>query len=63
MAGLLAFSRTVDWINAQFGRLADWMVLAACAISAGVAALRYGFHSPSNAWLEIQWFWLPTAGP
>jgi len=57
MAPFLAFSRTVDWISAQFGRLADWMVLAACLISAGVAALRYSnLATPSNAWLEIQWY-------
>ena len=56
MAPLLAFSRAVDWMNAQFGRVADWMVLASCLISAGVAALRYGWTSPPNAWLEIQWY-------
>lgn len=56
MAPLLAFSRAVDWVNAQFGRLADWLVLAACAISAGNAFLRYGFSLGSNAWLEMQWY-------
>ena len=56
MAPLLAFSRAVDWVNAQFGRAADWMVLLSCLVSAGVAMLRYGFTSPSNAWLELQWY-------
>ena len=56
MAPFLAFSRGVDWITAQFGRLADWMVLTACLVSAGVAAMRYGFTSPTNAWLELQWY-------
>lgn len=31
------------------------MVLLACLISAGNAALRYGFAGGSNAWLEVQW--------
>ena len=56
MAPLLAFSRAVDWLGAQFGRLADWLVLAACAISAGNAFLRYAAFPPSNAWLEVQWY-------
>jgi TRAP-type mannitol/chloroaromatic compound transport system permease small subunit len=56
MGPLLAFSRTVDAVNAVFGRIADWMVLAACAISAGNAFLRYGLSTSSNAWLEVQWY-------
>ena len=56
MAPLLAFSRGVDWLGAQCGRLADWLVLAACAISAGNALLRYAFFPPTNAWLEVQWY-------
>jgi TRAP-type mannitol/chloroaromatic compound transport system permease small subunit len=56
MAPLLAFSRVVDGINAGFGRLADWLVLLACAVSAGNAFLRYGFSLGSNAWLELQWY-------
>jgi TRAP-type mannitol/chloroaromatic compound transport system permease small subunit len=56
MAPLLAFSRVVDRVNAAFGRLADWLVLLACAVSAGNAFLRYGFSLGSNAWLEAQWY-------
>ncbi len=56
MRPLLAFSRLVDAISAAFGRIADWMVLASCAISAGNAAVRYGFSMSSNAWLEVQWY-------
>jgi TRAP-type mannitol/chloroaromatic compound transport system permease small subunit len=56
MGPLLAFSRAVDAVNAAFGRLADWMVLAACAISAGNAFVRYGLSTSSNAWLEVQWY-------
>lgn len=56
MAPLLAFSRAVDWVNTQFGRVADWLVLLACLLSAGNAFLRYGFSLGSNAWLEAQWY-------
>ena len=56
MAPLIAFSRAVDAVNAVFGKLADWMVLFACAISAGNAFIRYGVSYSSNAWLEVQWY-------
>lgn len=56
MRALLAFSRAVDAMNDGFGRIADWAVLAACAISAGNAFVRYGFSMSSNAWLEVQWY-------
>jgi TRAP-type mannitol/chloroaromatic compound transport system permease small subunit len=32
------------------------MVLAASAISAGNAFMRYGLSASSNAWLEVQWY-------
>jgi TRAP-type mannitol/chloroaromatic compound transport system permease small subunit len=56
MGPLLAFSRTVDAVNAAFGRIADALVLLACAVSAGNALMRYGFSASSNAWLEVQWY-------
>ncbi len=56
MAPLLAFSHAVDTVNRQFGRLADWLVLLSCLVSAGNALLRYGFSLGSNAWLEAQWY-------
>lgn len=56
MGLLLGFSRGVDWINERFGRVADWCILLACAISAGNALLRYGLNFSSNAWLEVQWY-------
>jgi TRAP-type mannitol/chloroaromatic compound transport system permease small subunit len=58
MAPLLAFSRAVDAVNAVFGKVADWMVLLSCAISAGNAFVRYGISYSSNAWLEVQWYLL-----
>ncbi|WP_424811490.1 TRAP transporter small permease subunit [Roseococcus sp. YIM B11640] len=56
MGLLLAFSRGVDWVNEKFGRVADWCVFLACAISAGNALSRYGLNISSNAWLEVQWY-------
>ena len=56
MSILLRFSRAVDWVNGQFGVLANWFVLLACLISAGNAASRYLFSESSNGWLEIQWY-------
>ena len=56
MRALLAFSRAVDAVNERFGRVADWMVLGACVVSAGNALSRYGLSWSSNAWLEAQWY-------
>ena len=56
MRPLLAFSRGVDSVNAAVGRVADWFVLLACAVSAGNAFVRYGISYSSNAWLEVQWY-------
>ena len=56
MGPLLAFSRGIDWVNEQFGVVANWLVLLACLISAGNAASRYLFSASSNGWLEIQWY-------
>lgn len=56
MGPLLAFSRAMDAIATQFGKLAEWMVALACLISAGNAVSRYGLGLSSNAWLEVQWY-------
>ena len=56
MKRLLAFARGVDWISDRFASVAAWAVLASCFISAGNALVRYGLHTSSNAWLEIQWY-------
>ena len=56
MSVLLGLSRAIDWVNAQFGVIANWLVLLACLISAGNAASRYLFSVSSNGWLEIQWY-------
>jgi TRAP-type mannitol/chloroaromatic compound transport system permease small subunit len=54
--GLLKFSRAVDWVNAKFGVVANWLVLLSCLISAGNAVSRYLFSESSNGWLEVQWY-------
>jgi TRAP-type mannitol/chloroaromatic compound transport system permease small subunit len=56
MTALLRFSGLVDALNEKIGRIASWLVLIACVISAGNAVMRYGFNMSSNAWLEIQWY-------
>src|SRR6185295_14850641 len=55
---LLKLSAAIDYINAQFGIVANWLVLLSCLISAGNAGSRYLFSESSNAWLEIQWYML-----
>lgn len=56
MHGLLALARAIDTLNEVIGRSVKWLVLAATLLSAGNAALRYGFDLSSNAWLELQWY-------
>ena len=56
MDALLRLSGAIDRLNEKVGRIADWLVLAACVVSAGNALMRYAFSMSSNAWLEIQWY-------
>ena len=56
MPALLAFSRSIDFINSKIAHIANWLVLLSCLISAGNAMVRYGINTSSNAWLEIQWY-------
>jgi TRAP-type mannitol/chloroaromatic compound transport system permease small subunit len=56
MGFLIQISKVIDSVNDRLGSLANWMVLAACLISAGNAMSRYAFDLSSNAWLEIQWY-------
>jgi len=53
---LLKLSSAIDWLNEQFGVVANWLVLLSCLISAGNAFSRYLFSESSNGWLEIQWY-------
>ena len=56
LRALLKLSSGIDWLNEQFGVVANWLVLLACVISAGNAASRYLFSESSNGWLEVQWY-------
>jgi TRAP-type mannitol/chloroaromatic compound transport system permease small subunit len=56
MAALLRLCAGIDWVNEKFGVVANWLVLLACVISAGNAAVRYLFSYSSNGWLEVQWY-------
>ena len=53
---LLGVSRGIDAVSRTAGLVADWLVLAACLISAGNATTRYLFSYSSNGLLEIQWY-------
>ena len=53
---LLVFSRAIDALNEQVGKLSYWLILAAVLISAANAIVRYALNMSSNAWLEIQWY-------
>jgi TRAP-type mannitol/chloroaromatic compound transport system permease small subunit len=56
LKSLLAIAHGIDKFNESFARIANWLVLLACLVSAGNAFARYGFNLSSNAWLEIQWY-------
>ena len=56
MRPLLALSNSIDWLNEKIGGVCNWLVLAACVVSAGNAMIRYAFGYSSNAWLELQWY-------
>ena len=56
MKFLLGISRVIDSVNHFFGRIAAWMVLLCCVVSAGNAVMRKIFSYSSNSWLEIQWY-------
>jgi TRAP-type mannitol/chloroaromatic compound transport system permease small subunit len=56
MQGWLRLSGWIDALNERIGRIATWMVLLSCLISAGNATTRYAFNMSSNAWLEVQWY-------
>jgi TRAP-type mannitol/chloroaromatic compound transport system permease small subunit len=56
MKSLLRLAHLVDAMSGAFGRIAVYLVLAACLISAGNAGARYALGLTSNAWLEVQWY-------
>jgi|SRR4029077_4210438 TRAP-type mannitol/chloroaromatic compound transport system permease small subunit len=56
MRPLLALSAAIDWLNQKLGSVCNFLVLAACVVSAGNAMIRYAFGYSSNGWLELQWY-------
>src|SRR5215510_13727905 len=58
MRSLLSLSNAIDWLNEKIGGICNWLVLAACVVSAANAMIRYAFGYSSNAWLELQWYML-----
>src|SRR5438874_13222160 len=56
MRPLLALSNSIDWLNEKLGGICNWLVLAACIVSAANAMIRYAFGYSSNGWLELQWY-------
>ncbi len=56
MQGLLKLSKAIDWLNAQVGKYAIWLILAATVISGVNAIVRKVFNTSSNAFLEVQWY-------
>src|SRR6476660_7158136 len=56
MRPLLAVSAAIDQINEKIGDACNFLVLAACIVSAGNAMIRYAFGYSSNSWLELQWY-------
>ena len=56
MKRLLSIAHIIDHANRHLSKIASWLVLLCCLISAGNALSRYGLNLSSNAWLEIQWY-------
>ena len=56
MRPLLALSNAIDQLNQKLGNVCNFLVLAACVVSAGNAMIRYAFGYSSNSWLELQWY-------
>lgn len=56
MQALLKFSKAVDWLNAQVGKYAIWLILGSTVISGVNAIVRKLFNVSSNAYLEVQWY-------
>ena len=56
MRPLLWISDGIDRLNERIGSLCNWLVLAACIVSAANAMIRYAFSYSSNSYLEMQWY-------
>src|SRR6195952_2079760 len=56
MRPFLAISSAIDLINEKIGYVCNFLVLAACLVSAANAMIRYAFSYSSNGYLELQWY-------
>lgn len=56
MKMLLRLAGWIDAMNTRVSRIAVWLILLSCMVSAGNASIRYAFGGGSNAWLELQWY-------
>lgn len=56
MNALLRLSSLIDSINEWIGKSAAWLGVLAVLVCTGNAVARYAFHTGSNAWLELQWY-------
>src|SRR6476620_6451771 len=56
MRPFLALSEAIDKLNEKIGYICNFLVLAACILSAGNAMIRYAFSYSSNSLLEMQWY-------
>jgi len=56
MRPLLSISNAIDLLNQKLGGICNFLILAACVVSAANAMIRYAFGYSSNAWLELQWY-------
>src|ERR1700761_438695 len=56
MRPLLSLSNAIDVLNEKIGYICNWLVLAACIVSAANAMIRYAFSYSSNSYLEMQWY-------
>ncbi|WLD99729.1 TRAP transporter small permease subunit [Agrobacterium leguminum] len=56
MKSLLKLSALIDLASEALGKVAGYLVLICCLVSAGNAMVRYALNYSSNGWLEIQWY-------
>jgi TRAP-type mannitol/chloroaromatic compound transport system permease small subunit len=56
MRPLLSLSNAIDLLNEKLGNICNFLILAACVVSAANAMIRYAFGYSSNSWLELQWY-------
>lgn len=56
-----ALSNGIDRINQLLAKLASWMILLSCVVSAINALLRYGLDISNNWPLELQWYLFAAA--